>query len=469
MNWPSVKPRTADTFHPRRREVDLRLVPMGFAGIILIGTLLLMLPWTHRPGHDLGWLDALFLATSATCVTGLTTVSVAETFNGFGEAVLLVLIQAGGVGIFTASITLVLLSGNRLSLSDEQAIHTTFGRLKQARPLVVFLYACLSMFILEAAGMTALFALMRQSNPDQGMAETLWEAGFHSVSAFCNAGITTYPDGMMRWRDHPGVLAVIECLVIAGSIGLMTLINLRFWYFWRRDPRRRGQVTLQTKLCLVVTFYLLLGGALMTWLLEMPHTLADASDGERVSWAFFQSSMRTAGFNVVEVGDMHPPTLLGTILLMFIGGAPGSMAGGIKITTFAVLLLTAWAALRRRGDIQVFGRRIAGSSAHIALLLSLLSSVMVMAGVGLLMLSEDGQAASQTPQRWLALIFEAVSAYGTVGFSMGVTPLLTPIGKLIILLLMFTGRIAPLMLAIYLARPANPLLVRHAREDLALG
>lgn len=168
----------------RRKEVDLRLVPMGFAVLILVGTVLLMLPWTHNLGHSLGWLDSLFLSTSATCVTGLTTVNVAETFNGFGQVVLLVLIQAGGLGIFTASISLVLLSGNRLSLSDEQTIHATVGRLRQARPLDVFIYACVFVLVFELAGTVALFTQMSQAQPDTNHWQTLWEASFHQSAHF---------------------------------------------------------------------------------------------------------------------------------------------------------------------------------------------------------------------------------------------------------------------------------------------
>ena len=203
---------------------------------------------------------------------------------------------------------------------------------------------------------------------------------------------------------------------------------------------------------------------------ESHHTLKDATLGEQVSWSFFHSAMsRTAGFNVVDTGQMNPPTLLATLGLMFIGGAPGSMAGGIKTLTVVVLLLTAWSALRRRDELQFWNRRLPPKVSFVATMLALFGIACVVAGVGLLMVFEDGHPASQTHQRWLALVFEAVSAFGTVGLSTGVTPLLTAAGKLVIITLMFTGRIAPLVLAIYLARPANPLLVRQPREELALG
>lgn len=454
----------------RRRDVDLRLVPKGFAALILVGAFLLLLPLAHQPGHSVGWLDALFLSTSAACVTGLVTVNVAETFNSFGQSVLLALIQAGGLGIFTGSILLVLASGNRLSLSDEQTIHATVGRLRQARPLDVFIYACVFVVVFELAGAVALFTLMSQAQPEANHWQALWEAVFHSVSAFCNAGISIYPEGMARWREHTGVLAGVSALVIAGGIGLMTLINLRYYYFWRRDPRRRGRLTMQTRISLFAAAALLLLGGITAWVFESKHTLKDATAGEQFSWSFFHSAMsRTAGFNVVDVGQMNAPTLLATLGLMFIGGSPGSMAGGIKTVTFAVLLLTAWAALRRRDEVQFWNRRLSPKVSFVATMVALLGIACVVSGVALLMVSEDGHPASQTHQHWLALVFEAVSAFGTVGLSTGVTPLLTAAGKTVIIVLMFTGRIGPLMLAVYLARPANPLLVRHPREELALG
>lgn len=454
----------------QRRDANLRLVPLGFLAIILVGTLLLLLPAAHLPGKSIGWLDSFFLATSATCVTGLTTVNVAETFNFFGQAVLLVLIQAGGLGIFTASILLVLLSGQRLSLADEHTIRATVGRLRQVRPFDVFIYGCLFVILFELAGAVALFMHLESVVPDASVWQNMWEAVFHSVSAFCNAGLSIYPNNLEHWRNYPGLLVEMDILVIAGGIGLMTLINLRYYHFWRRDPRRRGYLTLQTKISLFMTAALLLAGTLITLSFEGGHTFTSTGWGQRISWAFFHSTMsRTAGFNVVDVGDMNPPTLLFTLLLMFIGGAPGSMAGGIKTITFAVLVLTAWSALRRQENIQAFGRRISPQVAGRAVMIALIAIATLLVGVGLLMFSEQGNASSKTSGNWLAVIFEAVSAFGTVGLSAGVTPLLTELGKVVILLLMFIGRVAPLMLSIYLARPSHPWHTRQPTEEVGLG
>lgn len=332
----------------RRQEVDLRIIPLGFLVLITVGTFLLVLPWAHQTGQFIGTLDAFFLSVSATCVTGLSTVNVAETFNAFGQGVILALIQLGGLGIFTASILLVLLTGQRLSLADEHTIRATVGKLRRVRSVDVFAYARVFVIVFELAGTLALFVQLADLSPDKSVGQLLWKSVFHAVSAFCNAGISIYPEGLALWRRHAGLLAVVEILAIAGGIGLMTLINLRYYYFWRHDPRRRGYLTLQTKVSLAMAALLLTAGTFSTLSFEFHHTLDDAAGWERVSWAFFHSAMtRTAGFNVVDVGGMNQPTLLVTLLLMFVGGAPGSMAGGIKTVTFAVLVLTAWAALRR--------------------------------------------------------------------------------------------------------------------------
>lgn len=454
----------------RRHEVDLRIVPAAFLALIAVGAALLTLPWAHAPGKSVGTLDAVFVATSAVCVTGLVTVNVAESFSGLGQVIVLLLIQTGGLGIFTAGISLVLLSGQRLSLADEQTIRATVGRLRQARPLDVFVYACVFVLVIELAGAVALFTRLTEATAGGAGWQLLWEAGFHAVSAFCNAGISVFPEGMVRWRQDPVLLAIVEVLMIAGAIGLMALINLRYYHFWRRDSRRRGHLTLQTKLAVLGAAALLAVGTVATLLFEWNHTLAGATGGERISWAFFHSvAARTTGFNVVEMGEMNPATLLLTIVLMFIGGSPGSMAGGIKTVTFVLLVLTAWAALRRREDIQIFGRRIGPEWSGIAVMITLLAAASVIVGTGLLMMTEAEQPASRVEPQSVALVFEAVSAFGTVGLSTGVTPVLSAAGKLVVAGLMFTGRVGPLVLALYLARPPNPWHVRPPREEVALG
>jgi trk system potassium uptake protein TrkH len=454
----------------RPRAADLRWIPAGFLAVIVIGAVLLWFPVSHREGKTITFIDAAFLSISATCVTGLSPVNAAETFNFFGQLVLLVLIQTGGLGIFTASVLLALFSGQKLSLADEHNIRATVGKLRRVRPLDIFVYGCLFIFIFELSGAIALFTRTVDIESIDSEWTVLWEAVFHSVSAFCNAGISIHPEGMAKWGRTPSLLAIIDGLVIAGGIGLMTMINLRYYYFWRRDRRLRGYLTLQTRLALAMTVILLLAGMLFSFVFENGATLKDASFGERISWSFFHSTMaRTAGFNVVDVSSMSEPTLLMTALLMFIGGSPGSMAGGIKTVTFAVLLASAWSAFRRRVDVKILGRRIPPQVAGVAIMLTLAAAAIVFAGIGLLMMTEQNLPSSQTPHRWFGLAFEVVSAFGTVGLSAGITPLLSPYGKIVIMLLMFIGRVAPLVLSLYLARPAQGDRIRPPVEEVSLG
>lgn len=449
---------------------DARWVPAGFAGLSLLGTLLLKLPAALKPGATLSWLDALFVSVSAVCVTGLSPVTISDTFSPYGQAILVALIQAGGIGISTAATLLVLLGGRRLSLTSELQIQASIGRIREARPVDIFAYSVAAIFICELAGVLALFHLLQNAQPTEAPLVTLWDAVFHSISAFCNAGFSTWPEGMARWRDHPGILALINLLVITGGIGLLTLVNLRYWYFWRRDPRRRGRLTLQSRLSVLSAAVLLAASTLVIVLFEWDHSLQDAGVGAKFSWAWFHATnCRTSGFNVVDLDAMRASTLLFSMLLMFIGGAPGSMAGGIKTLTVALLVLAAWNALRRRGDIQMLRRRIPGRQVSLAVLVTLIAGAAVFAGILSVLATEEFTAAGGTGHRWLAVAFEAVSAFGTVGLSTGITPLLSDAGKAIIILLMFAGRVGPLVLTLMLSRPVNPWRIRYPEEEVCLG
>lgn len=456
---------------PRRDNYGaLRIVPIGFATLILLGALLLWLAPTRTAGTSISFLDSLFLSTSATCVTGLTTVNVANDFNIFGQAVILFLIQAGGLGIYTGTLLLAIFSRSGLSLEDEQIIRATLGRLREARPPSIFLHACGFILLCEFAGGALLYFLMHQAAPDRAIGQTIWEAAFHSVSAFCNAGISIYREGLVRWRNNPLVLLVVSGQVILGGIGLMTMINLRYVKFWKRDARKRGHLALQTKLAVTSTLILLIIGTLGIWLFEQHHTLAGEPLVNQLTWSFFHSAMtRTAGFNVVDNGAMSEPTLLLSTILMFIGGCPGSMAGGIKTVTFAVLILTVWQALRRREVLHVFNRSIPSHTKAVAVMITFIAASTLVIGIGGLLYSELGGPATRGALHELGLVYEAVSAFGTVGLSTGVTPLLSSVGKSIIIVLMFVGRVGPLVLSVYLSWPPRQAHVRYPAEELSLG
>ncbi|MBX3745943.1 MAG: hypothetical protein KF833_11610 [Verrucomicrobiae bacterium] len=441
-----------------------------FLILILIGTVLLSLPAARLPGHDLDRVDALFMATSATCLTGLASVNVAESFTPFGQSVLLVLIQLGGLGITTAGTLFILWRRGGGSLAGEDFIVANVGRLREARPTDVFIYSCFVVLTLELLGTVTLTHLLLSGDSEASFRDAVWQAAFHSVSAFCNAGLTLHPDGLVHWRHRPGILLVISLLVFLGSIGLLTLVNFRYYYPWRRDRLQRGRLTLQTRLCIGVSLALLLLGTILTLLSESDQTLEGQPWPQAVLWSFVHSTMtRSGGFNVVDTGAMAPETLLGSLALMFVGGAPGSMAGGIKVTTLVLLAAVAWASLRRRSDLVVGRHTIPPDQAANAVMVTLLSALAVVLAVGLLMNIESAHASPENPIDWLAIAFEAVSALATVGLSTGITPDLAPASKAIVVVLMFVGRLGPLCLAMHLARPAHPHRVTFPRENIIVG
>lgn len=466
-------PGSAETAFRRRSDGSLGLagrLAAAFLVMILLGTILLRLPAARLPEQDLGWLDALFMATSATCLTGLASINVAETFTPFGQTVLLVLIQLGGLGITTAGTLFILWRRGGGSLAGEDFIVANVGRLRDARPTDVFIYSCLVVLTLELLGTVALTHLLLAGDSDATFAEVVWQAAFHSISAFCNAGITLHPDGLVHWRDRPGVLLVISLLVFLGSLGLMTLVNFRYYYPWRRDRLRRGRLTLQTRLCLGVSLALLLLGTVLTLLSESDHTLEHQPWPRALLFSLIHSTMtRSGGFNVVDTGAMSHETLLGSLTLMFVGGAPGSMAGGVKVTTLVLLAAVAWASLRRRSDLIIGRRTIPADQAANAVMVTLLSALAIILAVGLLVNIESAHAGPDTPVNWLAIVFEAVSALATVGLSTGITPDLAPASKAIVIVLMFVGRLGPLCLAMHLAQPAQPHRITFPREDLVVG
>lgn len=442
----------------------------SFVVLILAGTLLLKLSISRAPGAEVSWLDSLFVATSATCVTGLSTVNIGETYTRFGQGVILALIQLGGLGITTTGTLFLLLRRGSGSLASEDFIRANVGKLRQARPVDVFLYSCAVVLGVELLGMVGLTYVLMEAQPSAPFESVLWQSAFHSVSAFCNAGFSLYPEGLVAWRDHPSALVIVSLLVILGGIGLLTLVNFRYFYFWRRDRLRRGSLTLQTRLCLGVSAVLLGMGTVLTWINELDHTLKDEPWYRALLLSFVHSTMtRTAGFNAVDNGAMAPETLLGSAVLMFIGGSPGSMAGGIKVTTVVLLGVAAWSALRRRSDLVVGRQTVTSEQANNAVMVTLLSAIVVVLGIGLLMNVESGQTTAEVNHQWLSLVFESVSAFATVGLSTGITPLLTPAGKTVIILLMFIGRLGPLCLAIHLSQPAKPARVTYPREDVSVG
>lgn len=439
-----------------------QLFVLSFVGLIAVGTGgFLLLPGLYT-GEGLGLVDALFTATSAVCVTGLIVVDTATFFTPFGQAWILALIQAGGLGMLTLTTLVIMSLGGRLRLAMEEAgaAQTPIDHIRRGsllRTVVAFTLAA------EALGALLLWLVWRTRMGSEG---ALWPAVFHAVSAFCNAGFSVFSDSLMGVRDA-GTLAVVSGLVVLGGLGFVVVEDLRSRYVLRVTRR----LSLHTRLVLWATVLLLLVPFPLFLLFESTHTLAGMGGGERLANAFFLSvTPRTAGFNSVDYAALSNESLFLTILLMAVGGSPGSTAGGLKTVTIALLLLALWARFRGDGRVMVFGRSIPqetiGRAASVVV-----GGVLILGVTVFLLLMAERSLGEVDRTAFAHLVFEAHSAFGTVGLSMGATPELSPAGRLLLVVVMLLGRVGPLAAAAAMvsARQRRRLDFRYSEEDVVLG
>ena len=438
----------------RKKLSSFRIVVLGFAAIILIGTALLMLPISSRSASPASFSDAIFTATSATCVTALVVKDTATGWTMFGQIVIIAMIQMGGLGVVLASASFSLLSGRRISLRERSMLQETF-----AAPRVEGM-ARMAIFILEVTFFTELlgaFTLMPVMCNEYGL-RGIWMAVFLSISAFCNAGFdilgtaeTPYAS-LTAYADNPIVCITISLLIVLGGIGFIT---------WNDIIANRGKVkryTMQSKVILTTTAILIAVPALSFFVFEygnLPGT-------ERALASLFHSvTTRTAGFNVEDVATMSEPSKAFTIVLMLIGGSPGSTAGGIKTTTLAVLLANFVSVCFRREESNLFGRRIVDDTIKQA-------SAVFMMYVGFTLLG--GAAISFFEGLpYLSCLFECASAIGTVGLTCGITPGLGAFSRIILMSFMFLGRVGGLTIVYAATKDLHRNVGRLPHEDIAVG
>jgi trk system potassium uptake protein TrkH len=411
-----------------------RLIVASFASLCVFGTLLMALPASSTTDHSVGLLDAAFTAVSAACVTGLVVVNTPSAFTSFGQATLLLLIQVGGLGIMTFYTVALGALGRRLGLRHELAV-TEAASVDGQSSLYRALSAVLGLtLVIELGGAAVLCGCFLR----QGLAwpAALWRGLFTSVSAFCNAGFALETQNLMAHQTEPLVLASVGMLIVLGGLAPAVVLSTPALL-------KRRVVPLQVQLVWLMTVVLLVAGFIIYLAFEWSHSLAALPWWHKLSNAAFQSvTFRTAGFNSLDLSATQAATQVVMMALMFIGGSPGGTAGGIKTTTVAVLLLAVIAALRGRADVTVFGRRVVHASVYRAAAVATVGALSAIAVILALMLTQP-----LPPQM---AMFEAVSALGTVGLSTGGTALLDGIGKVIIMLAMFIGRVGPLTLFLLL-------------------
>jgi len=425
----------------RKKKVNpMRVIAASFLGIILTGTVLLILPVSSSAHNTTGFLTALFTATSATCVTGLVVVDTATYWSGFGQTVILLLIQIGGLGFMTIISIFFFAMRRHVGLRERMVIMQSFNLNELDGVVRLIRHILIGTLFFEGIGAIVLTA---RFIPEFGFLKGLWRGVFHSVSAFCNAGFDIIGSrngvsGIMNYADDPVILLAISALLIIGGLG---------FFVWEDIYRKRGLRKLQihSKIAMIVTAILLIGGTVVYLSVEWTNTgtLGDFSLGKKIINAFFQSATtRTAGFNSLDQAALTDVGKAFTILLMLIGGGSGSTAGGIKTVTFGILLLSVFSTLRGRRDLVVFKRRI--EQRQIINALALVTVCVMVTVVGGMAIS----AAEGLP--FMDSFFETVSAYGTVGLSTGITAQLGVFSRCVIIICMFFGRVGVMTVSIAL-------------------
>lgn len=468
------------------RLTPARLIALSFLAAIAVGTALLALPVAHAPDVRVGVLDALFTATSAVCVTGLIVVDTGGDFSRFGQVVILLLFQLGGLGLLTLGTFLIVSAGGRLGYGARKRVQQQVSAFDAADALRLVRAIVVLTVTAEALGALLLLPALSGGGPRDGAFSAL----FHSVSAFNNAGFSLYADSLADHVTDPLVNAAVIPLVVVGGLGFVVIVDVLAWSrdralrrlrtgnrtpaslrrrIARRTARgsgaRRARLSLHARMAVAITGFLIGVAVVVVLVLEWNNeaTLGGLSLPGRLTAGLFQAvTPRTAGFNTLDYAQMSTPTVVFTMLLMFIGGNPGSTAGGIKTLTFFVLAVSVWSVVRQRGEYTVFGRRLSTETVVRAGVIAF-GGVMI-AGAALTLLTITEPDAPLLP-----LLFETVSALGTVGLSLGITAELSDAGKLVVVALMFLGRVGFLTFALALVTEQSGHAVRHPSEEVVIG
>ncbi|WP_128426118.1 TrkH family potassium uptake protein [Gudongella oleilytica] len=431
-----------------------RILALGFMTTILLGALLLNLPRASVSGESIGFIDALFTSASAVCVTGLVVVNTADHWTVFGQAVILMLIQIGGLGIMTMATIFALVSGKKISLKERLVIKEQLNQESLSGLVKLVKYVIAMTLFIEFVGAVVLSYVFI---PEFGLKQGIWNSLFHSVSAFCNAGFDITGNSFMDYNDSTIAIVAICFLVVLGGLGFSVIIDFLRHRSWKR-------LSLHTRLVIIISFLLLAIGTLLILVLEWnnPGTLKDMTLGDKVRAALFAAVVpRTAGFNSIDVGAMMQATAFFTIILMFIGGSPGSTAGGIKTATFGVVIMATIAIIKGERDIEIYKKRIPQETVFKSLAIVTVGMGMIIGVSFLLTLTESWG--------FLDTMFEATSAFATVGLSRGLTPNLSNAGKLIIIGTMYAGRVGPLTMAFAFGYNRKHKRYRYSEGHITVG
>ena len=442
---------------PNSKSNPAFVLTLGFIFLIFIGTIFLSLPIASKNRVSVGLINALFTSTSAVCVTGLVVVNTAGYWSVFGKIVIMMLIQIGGLGFMTMATLIAILTGKKIGLKNRILIQESLGQFTIAGVVKLTIRIIQATLIIELVGA---IILAIKFIPEFGLKKGLFFGIFHSISAFCNAGFDIVGNSLENYVGSPIINFTIMFLIILGGIGFTVIIDVI-------KTKKIRKLSLQTKLILVVTFGLLIIGFVFFFIIEYgnPETIGNLPIGDKILASLFQSvTPRTAGFNTLPVGDLRESSKFFTIILMFIGGSPGSTAGGIKTATLGLILLSVYAEVTGKEEVVFANRRISNETISRAISILIIALTLVIIVTMILSVSEINF-------KFIDIFFEVVSAFGTVGLSTGITAGLTSFGKIIITITMFLGRIGPITAAIAIANRhrRNKALIRYPEGKIFVG
>lgn len=436
-----------------------QVVLLSFAGWILLGALILMLPVSSSVGKSIAFVDALFMATSATCVTGLSTISLPDDFSIFGQMIILIMVQVGGLGIMTLSSSMAVIMGRNLQMREQVIMQDVLDASSSQELLSLVVDIVRYTFVIEFVGAMILTVGFYQEGFEIGQA--LYFGFFHSIMAFCNSGFALFNNNMEDFKYEPLITMTLSFLLILGGIGFAVMKDVLTTI---KSKRSFSNLAVHTKIVLSVDFLLVAFGTIYLFFGEFLHAFEDMSMWQRFQVSFFQSvSPRTAGFNSINMNALHPHSLYMISLLMFIGASPGSTGGGVKTTTFAVLLQSVTATLRGKFDVEFFERKVPAATVVKSIAIFIISLIVTSAGILVMMRLEPDKG-------FHAIMFEVMSAFSTAGLTMGITPFLSSLGKFVLILLMFIGRVGPLTLVLAVgSRAARPSNVEYPEGKILIG
>ena len=439
-----------------------RIFILSFAGVILTGALLLSLPFSASKGQ-LRFIDSLFTSASAVCVTGLVVIDNGKDLSTLGQVITIFLFQIGGLGIITFSTVFFVLMGRGISFKGREIVQSTFLHTRRRDFFVILKSILFYTLIFESVGTLLLFIRFSRDFP---AGTALYQAIYHAISAFNNCGFSLFSDSLMKYQGDLLVNLTVMGLLVIGGIGF--IVQYEVFSKWKGVQKR---LSVHSRMVLITTAVLILTGAFFFYFFERNHLLKDAPLLNTILASLFQSvTPRTCGFNTVDIGLLTNATLLLLIVLMFIGASPGSTGGGIKTTSTALLLLMIWNRLRGNEEVNIYSRTIPREVVSRTLSIIFASAFSVSIITSILLITGGGNLLPlESRHFFVEYLFETVSAFGTVGLSMGVTPKLNDIQKFAIILMMFAGRVGPLTLAFSLSRGTGKRGLTYAEEGVMVG